>query len=306
MPVVGDPHAPEPTIFEKSRPGRRSSALPALDVPDVDAAEALPGVALADEPPVLPEVGELDLVRHFTRLSHRNHGIDVGFYPLGSCSMKYNPRLAETVAGLPGFRDGRGDPAPDGAAKPAPDKAAPKTPLNVIDEFDQRKRYGQIRRRGAQENCRIAGIGEERTRVREDVELVCRQPQDRYERRVLDEYHEFVHEGRDDSPDGLRNDHIAHRLKVGHSQRSRRLGLTFLDRLDAGTEDLGHVCAVVEAQRDYAGSQAVQPDAQVGQGEVDEQDLNEQRRAADELDLREGELLVARERLAERRWSSQA
>lgn len=105
MPVLGDHQGPEPTIFEKSRPHRRASNLPALDVPDVDPQEALPGVELGEEPPALPEIGELDLVRHFTRLSHRNHGIDVGFYPLGSCSMKYNPRLAEQVAGLSGFRD---------------------------------------------------------------------------------------------------------------------------------------------------------------------------------------------------------
>ncbi|CAN5125945.1 aminomethyl-transferring glycine dehydrogenase subunit GcvPB [soil metagenome] len=113
---MGDTQAAEPTIFERSRPGRRASSLPPLDVDDVDPATALPGVELADEPPALPEVGELDLLRHFTRLSHRNHGIDVGFYPLGSCSMKYNPRLAEAVAALPGFR--RLHPwAPDGAAQ---------------------------------------------------------------------------------------------------------------------------------------------------------------------------------------------
>ncbi|MGH8903179.1 MAG: aminomethyl-transferring glycine dehydrogenase subunit GcvPB [Egibacteraceae bacterium] len=105
MPVMGERTAPEATVFELSRAGRRASSMPALDVPPVDPAQALPGVELADEPPALPELGELDLVRHFTRLSHRNHGIDVGFYPLGSCSMKYNPRLAEAVASLPGFRD---------------------------------------------------------------------------------------------------------------------------------------------------------------------------------------------------------
>ncbi|MGH3666157.1 MAG: aminomethyl-transferring glycine dehydrogenase subunit GcvPB [Egibacteraceae bacterium] len=105
MPVMGDRLAAEPTVFAKSRPGRRASSIPALDVPAVDPAEALPGVELAVAPPALPELGELDLVRHFTRLSHRNHGIDVGFYPLGSCSMKYNPRMAEAAAALPGFRD---------------------------------------------------------------------------------------------------------------------------------------------------------------------------------------------------------
>ena len=105
MPVMGDPTLTEPTLFERSRPGRRASTLPALDVPPVDAAQALPGVELTDQLPDLPEMGELDLVRHFTRLSHRNHGIDVGFYPLGSCSMKYNPRVAEACAALPGFRN---------------------------------------------------------------------------------------------------------------------------------------------------------------------------------------------------------
>ena len=105
MPVMGRHHAAEPTIFEKSRPGRRAATLPPLDVPAVDPHEALSGVELADDAPGLPEIAELDLVRHVTLLSHRNHGIDVGFYPLGSCSMKYNPRLAEAIAALPGFRD---------------------------------------------------------------------------------------------------------------------------------------------------------------------------------------------------------
>ena len=105
MPVMGDATATEPTVFERSRPGRRSSSLPALDVPALDPAQVLHGVELAEDAPALPELGELDLVRHFTRLSHRNHGIDVGFYPLGSCSMKYNPRVAESAAALPGFRN---------------------------------------------------------------------------------------------------------------------------------------------------------------------------------------------------------
>jgi glycine dehydrogenase subunit 2 len=105
MPVLGSRNATEPTIFEKSRPGRRASTLPALDVPDVDPAQVLAGVELQERPPALPELAELDLVRHFTRLSQRNHGIDVGFYPLGSCTMKYNPRQAEVAAALPGFRN---------------------------------------------------------------------------------------------------------------------------------------------------------------------------------------------------------
>jgi glycine dehydrogenase subunit 2 len=105
VPVMGDHKAAEPAVFELSRTGRRASSIPALDVPPVHPDQALPGVELASEPPGLPELGELDLVRHFTRLSQRNHGIDVGFYPLGSCSMKYNPRLGEAIAGLPGFRE---------------------------------------------------------------------------------------------------------------------------------------------------------------------------------------------------------
>jgi glycine dehydrogenase subunit 2 len=127
MPVLGPHRTAEPTAFDKSRPGRRASFLPALDVPAADPAEVLPGVELAGAPPALPELGELDLVRHFTRLSHRNHGIDVGFYPLGSCSMKYNPRLAESAAALPGFR---------GLHPWAPDQAAQGT-LGVLWELER-------------------------------------------------------------------------------------------------------------------------------------------------------------------------
>lgn len=105
MPVMGPVAWDEPTIFERSRPGRRASELPTADVEPVDLEAALEGVELAERPPALPELAELDLMRHFTRMSHRNHGIDVGFYPLGSCSMKYNPRQAERIAGLAGFRD---------------------------------------------------------------------------------------------------------------------------------------------------------------------------------------------------------
>ncbi len=107
MPVMGERTATEPTIFERSRPGRRAGRLPRIEteVGEVDLAAVLPGVALAEEPPALPELSELEIVRHVTRLSHRNHGIDVGPYPLGSCSMKYNPRMGEAVAALPGFRD---------------------------------------------------------------------------------------------------------------------------------------------------------------------------------------------------------
>jgi len=88
-------------IYEKSRPGRRAGRLPehGLPVPDV------PQELRRSEPPRLPEVAEPDLVRHFTELSTRNFGIDTGFYPLGSCTMKHNPRVNERIAALPGFRD---------------------------------------------------------------------------------------------------------------------------------------------------------------------------------------------------------
>jgi glycine dehydrogenase subunit 2 len=86
-------------IFEKSREGRRAITLDPLDVPEAH----LPGDLLREEPAPLPELSELDIVRHFTLLSQRNFGIDSHFYPLGSCTMKYNPKIAEVVAALPGF-----------------------------------------------------------------------------------------------------------------------------------------------------------------------------------------------------------
>ena len=91
----------EPLIFEKSVPGRRGYRLPASDVPS--SVDALPARFRRARPPRLPEASEIDVVRHFVRLSRANYGIDVGFYPLGSCSMKYNPKINEEVARLPGF-----------------------------------------------------------------------------------------------------------------------------------------------------------------------------------------------------------
>ena len=93
----------EPVIFELSSPGRKGYSLPALDVPEPDLGQVLPKDQLRAEPAPLPEVSEGDVVRHFTRLSQRNHGVDIGFYPLGSCTMKYNPKVNEVVAGLDGF-----------------------------------------------------------------------------------------------------------------------------------------------------------------------------------------------------------
>jgi len=89
-------------IFEKSRPGRRASDIPANDVPVTPLAEVI-GEGLIREDIDLPEVSELDLVRHYTALARRNFGVDLGFYPLGSCTMKYNPKITEEAAKLPGF-----------------------------------------------------------------------------------------------------------------------------------------------------------------------------------------------------------
>lgn len=95
----------EPLIFEISSPGRKAYSLPELDVPDRPLDELLPKKELRQTPPELPEVAEVDLIRHFTRLSQLNHGVDIGFYPLGSCTMKYSPKINEEVANLPGFTD---------------------------------------------------------------------------------------------------------------------------------------------------------------------------------------------------------
>ena len=88
-------------IYERSQTGRRAGRLPQYDLPKAEVPEHLRRAA----PPRLPEVAEPELVRHFTALSDRNFGIDTGFYPLGSCTMKHNPRVNERVVALPGFRD---------------------------------------------------------------------------------------------------------------------------------------------------------------------------------------------------------
>jgi glycine dehydrogenase subunit 2 len=98
-------HQSTDLLFELSRPGRRAHRLPACDVPVAPAEELLPPAALAAEPPPLPEVGEIDLVRHFVNLSARNMSVDTHFYPLGSCTMKYNPKRHERLAALPGLAD---------------------------------------------------------------------------------------------------------------------------------------------------------------------------------------------------------
>jgi glycine dehydrogenase subunit 2 len=88
-------------IYEKSEPGRRASSLPRPDLPPSEIPEEL----RRQRPPRLPEVAEPEVVRHFTALADRTFGIDTGFYPLGSCTMKHNPRVNERVVSLPGFRD---------------------------------------------------------------------------------------------------------------------------------------------------------------------------------------------------------
>ena len=90
-------------IFESSTPGRIGYSLPEMDVPELDLSSLLPEGYLRSEEPELPEVSELDIMRHYTALSRRNHGVDSGFYPLGSCTMKYNPKINENVARFNGF-----------------------------------------------------------------------------------------------------------------------------------------------------------------------------------------------------------
>ncbi|MBQ0137712.1 MAG: aminomethyl-transferring glycine dehydrogenase subunit GcvPB [Kurthia sp.] len=93
----------QPLVFEISKEGRTAYSLTPLDVPEVDLTELLPASMIREEKAELPELSELDLMRHYTALSNRNHGVDSGFYPLGSCTMKYNPKINESVARFPGF-----------------------------------------------------------------------------------------------------------------------------------------------------------------------------------------------------------
>ncbi|TWU22768.1 aminomethyl-transferring glycine dehydrogenase subunit GcvPB [Bythopirellula polymerisocia] len=92
-------------LCELSRPGRRAARLPACDVPERDIADLLPTEATASSPPALPEVTEPQIVRHFVNLSTMNMSVDTHFYPLGSCTMKYNPKRNERAAAMPGFAD---------------------------------------------------------------------------------------------------------------------------------------------------------------------------------------------------------
>jgi glycine dehydrogenase subunit 2 len=93
----------EKLIFEKGAPGRRAATMSTMDVPTEPLESMIPASMIRKEPAPLPEVSEIEVVRHYTHLSQRNFGVDTGFYPLGSCTMKYNPKLNEDIASLPGF-----------------------------------------------------------------------------------------------------------------------------------------------------------------------------------------------------------
>ena len=119
--------AREGTIFEKSRRGKRGYSLPALDVPRIRPEEVLPPAALRKSAAELPEVSEPEIVRHFVNLSVLNHHVDKDLYPLGSCTMKYNPKVNEKVASLGGFT----------ALHPLVDDSLAQGALAVIYELGQ-------------------------------------------------------------------------------------------------------------------------------------------------------------------------
>ena len=98
-----EPSGPPPLLFEQSRTGRKSSVLAATPEGSDPISSLIPEQFLADKAPSLPELDELSVVRHYVRLSQLNFAIDKNFYPLGSCTMKYNPKRNERIASLPGF-----------------------------------------------------------------------------------------------------------------------------------------------------------------------------------------------------------
>jgi glycine dehydrogenase subunit 2 len=100
-PLMG--HDEEPTLFELSSPGRRSASFRATGLPEWTAEELVPSAELRPEPAPVAEVSERDLVAHVTRLSSRQYSVDLGAYPLGSCTMKYNPKLCDDATALPGL-----------------------------------------------------------------------------------------------------------------------------------------------------------------------------------------------------------
>ena len=96
-------HRATQLLFDLSVPGRRGNRLPASDVPQQPLDELLPESARSESMLPLPELAEPDVIRHFTNLSTQNMSVDTHFYPLGSCTMKYNPKRNERLASLPGF-----------------------------------------------------------------------------------------------------------------------------------------------------------------------------------------------------------
>ncbi|MCK8817735.1 aminomethyl-transferring glycine dehydrogenase subunit GcvPB [Natroniella sulfidigena] len=114
-------------IFEMSKPGRVAFSLPQDELEEIDLTDEIPAKYLRDEDPELPEVSELEAVRHFTELSTRNHGVDSGFYPLGSCTMKYNAKVNEDVARLAGFT----------ATHPLQDEKMVQGNLELLYQMDQ-------------------------------------------------------------------------------------------------------------------------------------------------------------------------
>src|SRR5713226_511321 len=117
----------EPLLFERSSPGKRAYQLPPLDVPAVDAATALGAENVRADIEGFPEVSEVEVIRHFTRISTWNYAIDLGVYPLGSCTMKYNSRLNEKVARIAGFAN----------LHPLASEAEAQGALEVIYELQQ-------------------------------------------------------------------------------------------------------------------------------------------------------------------------
>ena len=93
----------EKLLIEKSVSGRRGYSLPELDVPAIDINSALPAGFARSTEPMLPEISENEIARHYYRLSHLNYSLEDGLYPLGSCTMKYNPKVNEVTASMPGF-----------------------------------------------------------------------------------------------------------------------------------------------------------------------------------------------------------
>src|SRR5688500_16279470 len=102
-PQAAQKSALEPLIFERSKKGRRGYQLPELDVPEQSLVALLPSALRRDTIEDEAEVSEVDVIRHFTRLSKLNLSIDAGLYPLGSCTMKHNPRINEEIARTPAF-----------------------------------------------------------------------------------------------------------------------------------------------------------------------------------------------------------